>query len=56
MALISYVVGYEKDDEMCKTRISTLTSAYRNYLHGKRNKLDLLHPKSLQALMNLIRV
>ncbi|XP_047141536.1 zinc finger and SCAN domain-containing protein 29 [Hydra vulgaris] len=30
--------GYEdRDEEMCKTRIHTLTSAYRNYLDNKRN-------------------
>ncbi|XP_065643562.1 uncharacterized protein LOC136075146 [Hydra vulgaris] len=30
--------GYEdRDKEMCKTRIHTLTSAYRNYIDNKRN-------------------
>ena len=30
--------GYEdRDGEMCKTRIHTLTSAYRTYLDSKRN-------------------
>ena len=32
------VCGYEDwDGEMCKTRIHTLTSAYRTYLDSKRN-------------------
>ena len=34
----SWVYGYkDRDGEMCKTRIHTLTSAYRTYLDHKRN-------------------
>ena len=38
MAILTNACGYEdRDGEMCKTRIHTLTSAYRTYLDSKRN-------------------
>ena len=45
IALYLQAAGYERDGEMCKTRIHTLTSAYRNYLDVKRNKTGSAPPR-----------
>ena len=38
MAIFMNACGYEdRDGEMCKTRLHTLTSAYKTYLDSKRN-------------------
>ena len=46
LAIFVKACGYEYlDGEMCKTRIHTLTSAYRTYLDSKRNTIGIAPSK-----------